>query len=99
VVALVYEPDNTVIATLWTYGRLEIDFEYLMKNAAFASDAKREELRQRLAAGTTLNIPEDRIGKRPSILWSELTDANSMRTVLDSIGWVVDEISRRKLDS
>ena len=78
--------------TLWTYGRVEIDFEYLIKSQQFKPDVKRQELRERLMSGSTLDIPEARIDKRPSIQWSDLTDAKNIKALLASVEWVAQEL-------
>lgn len=89
-----YRPgEDVVFLTLWTYGRVEIDFQYLMTTTKFRDLANREELRQRLTSASTIAIPEDKVDKRPGITWSELTDPNNMRALLTSQDWVVAELS------
>ena len=92
-ITVAYARNNTVIVTLWTYGRVEIDFEYLLKTQTFAPDEKRQELRQRLMSGSTLDISESRVDKRPSIQWADLTDAKNMKALLASIEWVAQELA------
>jgi hypothetical protein len=91
-ITVAHADDNTVIVTLWTYGRVEIDFEYLIKSQQFKPDVKRQELRERLMSGSTLDIPEARIDKRPSIQWSDLTDAKNIKALLASVEWVAQEL-------
>lgn len=95
-ITIAYAADNTVIVTLWTYGRVEIDFEYLLKNPVFASDVRRQELRRRLISGSTFEIPEDRIDKRPSLQWSDLRDEDNMKTLLGSIEWTVEQLAAKE---
>jgi hypothetical protein len=88
-----YQTDDTVILTLWTYGRAEIEFQYLMAHGPFATVEKREELWRRLMTGSSLKIAKERIDRRPSVQWSELTDANNMRALVDAMEWVAHELS------
>jgi len=81
--------ESTVFLTLWTYGRAEVDFEYLRYHPAFERDEAREELRRRIVTDSTLTIDANRIGKRPPIHWIALQDPANMRVLLGALDWVV----------
>jgi hypothetical protein len=85
--------EPTIFLTLWTYGRAEVDFEYLKKSRAFEGEAAREELRRRIVTSSTLTIDADRIGKRPPIPWSALQDLTNMRVFLTAMDWVVSQLA------
>jgi len=89
----IYQPGDTVFVTLWTYGRVEIEFKFLMQRKIFAPDALREELWRRLTSKSSLKIDKQRIAKRPSVQWSELVDAANMETLLSAMEWIVSELN------
>lgn len=66
--------------------------QYLMTRGPFVTLEKREELWRRLTTGSTLRIPKDRIDLRPSVKWSDLTDRNNTRVLMDAMDWVVQEL-------
>lgn len=86
---------DAVILTLWTYGRAEVEFQYLMARWPFVAAEKREELWRRLTTGSSLKIAKDRIDVRPSVKWSELTDGNNMHALIHAMKWVVHELSKQ----
>jgi hypothetical protein len=90
-----YQPGDMVILTLWTYGRAEIEFQYLMARGPFATVEKREELWRRLTTESSLKIAKDRIDLRPSVQWSELTEGNNMRVLIDAMEWVVQQLGEQ----
>ncbi len=95
----IYQPGDTVILSLWSYGRVEIEFQYLMTREAFSSHDMREELWRRLTSGSHLKIPADKIDKRPSVQWSELTDAANMQALRSAMEWIVNELSVHSSDA
>jgi hypothetical protein len=62
--------------SVWTYGSLEIQFKMLATRASFADEAARRDLLERFRAvgmpGVTL--PDDAIGRRPSMQLTALSD-------------------------
>lgn len=91
---LIYQPNvDVIILTLWTYGRADVNFQYLLTRRAFASKEKRQELLERLTRTSTLQIEHSKIDKRPSIKWSELQDARNLRALLDGLDWAVAELT------
>ncbi len=85
----VYQRGDTVILTLWSYGWAEVEFQYLAAREVFASAEVRDERRRRLMAGSTLNVPVDKIAKRPSFFWSELSDSGNVRCLESAMEWVI----------
>jgi len=77
---------------MWTYGSIEIEFEYLKTKGPFASATKRGDLLERLNKIEGISLSEDQIEVRPTILLSTLSNEvrlSSFRKVMD---WVVDEL-------
>ena len=89
---LTYQIGDTVIMTLWSYGRVEIEFQYLMGRAPFAAVEKRQELWRRMTTESSLKISEEKIDKRPSVQWKDLSDPKNMRALLNAMEWVVVEL-------
>lgn len=82
-----------VFLSLWTFGRIEFNFQNLLTREMFAGEDKRRELRRRLMTGSTLDIPDERIALRPSIMWSDLDDATNMQAFKAAIEWIVAELN------
>jgi hypothetical protein len=70
----------------WTYGSMEMQFQY-MTGGPFAQVAKREELRRRLNEVDGYNIPEDGITRRPRLDLALLKDAGRQRALLAALDW------------
>ena len=77
---------------IWTYGKIEIQFQWLMNRSAFSDETKRRELLNRLNQIPGINIPENAITRRPNIFLSTFKDASSLRQLLETLDWVVQEI-------
>lgn len=93
----VYQSGDTVILALWSYGRVEIQFQYLMTREPFSSQAAREDLLQRLTRGSTLRIPADKTAKTPSVQWSELADPANMRPLLSAMEWAIGRLASERV--
>ncbi len=88
----IYQTGDAVVMTLWSYGRAEIEFQYLVTHAPFTDDEKRKELWRRLNSGTDFKIPEEKTDKRPSINWRELVKPDALNTLLKSMEWVIGQL-------
>jgi hypothetical protein len=76
--------------SIWTYGRVEIEFQYLLKGP-FESDEKRHELLARLNQIEGVNLPADSITRRPTFTISTLS-GERVSAFLSVMGWVVREL-------
>jgi hypothetical protein len=79
------------VVSVWTYGRVEVQFQQMDK-PPFGEKAKREELLRRLNMIQGINIPADKITKRPSIQVSLMKDDVIMKQFLETLDWLVEEI-------
>jgi hypothetical protein len=79
---------------IWTYGKVEIQFQWLLKRPPFDAESKRKELLDRLNQIPGLNIPTDAITRRPNIFLSALKDENALKQFLETLDWVVQEIKK-----
>jgi hypothetical protein len=82
---------------VWTYGTLEIQFQWMRRKRPFDAAAKREELRTRLNAIPGITIPADGIEKRPNVPLQALAGPGALEEFLEVLGWVVGEVQGSKL--
>ena len=85
---------GSVPCTIWSYGRLEIEFQYLMRSAPFIEETKRVELLTRLNQIDGMNFPGDVITRRPSIVMGSLSDRTRFKDFLAVMDWVVHELKQ-----
>ena len=81
---------HTVIA-VWTYGRVELQFQYMQDRPPFDDESKRLELLRRLNAIPGISIPENSISRRPPFDLAALRDEEAMKHFLDALDWAFDE--------
>ncbi len=77
---------------IWTYGKVEIQFQWLMTKPPFNDESKRKEILNRLNQIRGVNIPEKAITRRPNIYLSLLNDETSFRQFIGILEWIVLEI-------
>lgn len=75
----------------WTYGAIEIYFQWL-KNAAPFDGPKRREFLARLNSIPEIHLPTDAIERRPSIKLTLLLEPARLRQLLDVLEWAIAEI-------
>jgi len=79
---------------VWTYGRVEIQFQWLKERAPFNNEAKRVQLLQLLNEIPGVDISHDSITKRPGIPLAVLTRDESLKKFTAAFDWVVSEIRK-----
>lgn len=89
--ALDYQGAPYYPLALYTYGRVEIQFQY-MRARPFDDEAKRLELLRRLNELEGIEIPEDKTTKRPSIPFATLRKDDTLKRFLETFDWYVQEI-------
>jgi hypothetical protein len=77
---------------LWTYGSLEIYFQWLKGKPPFDDESKRLELLKRINETPEVNIPPDGITRRPSIRLDVLAKPEAMERFLGALDWALEEI-------
>ena len=80
------------VISVWTYGRLEVQFQWMKEKPPFDEESKRLELRDRLNKIPGVEIPVDAITLRPRILLSSLTDRTALAQFLTVLEWFVAEV-------
>lgn len=77
---------------IWTYGKIEVQFQWLMTKPPFSDESKRRELLNRLNQIPGVSIPEKSITRRPNIFLTLFEDESSLKQLLDILDWIVLEI-------
>jgi len=77
---------------VWTYGKVEIQFQWLKTRPPFDSESKRKELLDRLNRIPGVQIPVDAITLRPNIFLSVFKEEDALKRFLEILEWVVQEI-------
>lgn len=81
------------ILSCWTYGRVEVTFQYLKERAPFSSVELRQELRRRLNEIAGVAIDEAAIEVRPRIELTTLAPEPSLARFLEVMDWVCRQVS------
>jgi hypothetical protein len=80
---------------IWTYGKIEVQFQGMRNTVAFGADEKRRELQRRLNDINGVVITDDALTKRPSVWLSTLEDAAAFAKFIDVLEWIETEIKKR----
>jgi hypothetical protein len=77
---------------LYTYGRIEIQFQYMARQPPFDDEQLREQLRQRLnAIDDTISIPAAKLALRPSIPLDVLSHRSNLDEFLAVLNWAFEQ--------
>lgn len=87
-----HQGESHWLISVWTYGRVEVQFEMLKKRSPFDSEVQRLELLRRLNEIAGINLPKDGITRRPSIRLLKLEDDAVLQQFLAAFDWVIEEI-------
>jgi len=77
---------------VWTYGRVELQFQYMKKSPPFDTEDGRLELLRRFNDISDVYVPEDAINRRPSIRLSVFKNRAALEQFRDTLYWAVNEI-------
>ncbi len=80
------------VVSVWTQGRVEIPFQWMLARKPFGDEAKRLELRNRLNKIPGVEIPADAITRRPTITLAQLTDDATLKAFLGVLDWYITEL-------
>jgi hypothetical protein len=84
------EPHWTV--SVWTYGRVEIPFQWMVPRKPFGDQARRLELRNRLNKIPGIEIAADAITRRPTIPLVAFTNPTVLQEFLGVLDWYIVEV-------
>jgi hypothetical protein len=87
-----YKGESHWVVSVWTYGRAEIPFQWMVPRKPFGDEAKRLELWDRLNKIPGVEIPADAISRRPTIRLAVLTDDVALKAFLGVLDWYIAEV-------
>lgn len=76
---------------LYTYGRIELQFQYIGRRPPFDRREAREELRARLNAISGVRIADGALDARPAVPLAALADEAALATFLSVMEWAFDQ--------
>ena len=88
-----YAGENHYTIGVWTYGKIEFQFQTIKDQAPFGAASPRLELLDRLNAIPGVSIPPDGIERRPSIYLSLFSEKANLDKLLATLGWYLDEVT------
>lgn len=77
---------------LWTYGRVEVQFQWLQTRPPFDDIDKRREFLTRLNSIPGISLPIDSLNRRPSFPLKELEKPDTLEQFIEVLDWVIREI-------
>ncbi len=77
---------------LWTYGAIEMQFQYLKQKPPFDRIDMRNQLRSKLNEIKNVDIPEDGIERRPSFKVSMITEESQFNIFISAMNWAISMI-------
>jgi hypothetical protein len=84
-------PNEAVFLTLWSYGSIEIDFQWLKFKMPFRDRDKRLELQQRLNLIPGVLITDEQVDRRPSIDSKLLASTEMLERFIAILDWIVEQ--------
>ena len=92
IVPMVQKESKHQVFALWTYGGVEIYFQYYLNKKPFDDPAVRLELLRRLNLIPGVNFNGDVITRRPSIGYSILRNPDSLQKFFEAIDWFLNQL-------
>jgi hypothetical protein len=80
------------LTSVWTYGRIEVQFQQMKAKPPLDEQSKRQELLGRLNDIPGIDIPADGITRRPTIPLHVLKDDSALTQFLATLDWVMQVI-------
>ena len=94
IIPILYDPVKTQLFAMSSRDYLEVYFQWYQYRPPFDQLAYRQQLMDRLNAIDGVDLPADRIDKRPSFALSVLDEAGAMRTFLEIYDWFLSEVRK-----
>lgn len=85
-----YQGRTYWLISVWTYGRIEVQFQWMTAPPLDSMD-KRRELQQRLNSIQGIDIRDDALTKRPSLPLALLADDAKLKQFLEVFDWLMEE--------
>lgn len=77
---------------VWTYGTIEVQFQYMLNQPPFTSDDMRQDFMNWLNLIDGVDLPEDSLTRRPAISLEHLADEAALQQFLGVLKWFVDTV-------
>lgn len=90
-----FNRENHFITSVWTYGRVEIPFQWIKTRKPFDDESKRVQLLDRFNKIPGIAIPADAINRRPTFPLTVLTEAEAMKEFLAILDWYIAEVKSK----
>jgi hypothetical protein len=81
---------------VYTYGRVEMEFQHIAKRPPFDDLSLRTALRDKLLAITGVTLPADAVDRRPSIDLKLLADEASFAEFTAALDWIYNQATGRE---
>ena len=76
---------------VWTYGRVEVPFQYICAGRPFDSDENKLELLERFNSVSGVNFSDDQLMGRPSVVIDVFTDQAVLRDFVAVLDWMHEQ--------
>lgn len=86
------KPNGYVFATVWSYGSIEIDLQYMRRSPAFREDESRREVIRRLNHIPGVAIDEFRYSRRPNVPLTVFAGDPARNELFDILSWIVEQL-------
>ena len=77
---------------VWSYGRVDVRFQYMKNNPPFDDEGLRKQLLDRLNAVPGIHLPEDAATRRPGIPLTTLANENTFNGFVAVLDWFVERV-------
>lgn len=94
VLYLSYRDTTYYTVVVWTYGRVEMQFQWMKSKPPFDVESKRLELLARINQIRGIDLPTNGVDRRPSFPLLELQAEDSLNQFLDVLKWIAEEIKQ-----
>jgi hypothetical protein len=89
-----YQNKSHSTIAVWTYGRVQTQFQMIHKNPPFDDEQKCLELLERFNKIPGVSLPSDSINKYPSIPLSIFGDDLALEKLFEALDWEINEIKK-----
>jgi hypothetical protein len=93
---LEYGAETFYPVAVYTYGRAEIQFQWIKSRPPFDDEIVRRELLRRLNEIPGVSLPDDAISRRPRIELQTLTSPDALQKFFEVLNWTLEQIETHK---
>jgi hypothetical protein len=89
-----YQDNSYPLFAVYTYGSLEVYFQWYQYRPPFDAEEKRLEMLDKLNAIDGIDIPAQAISRRPNIALAVLQDKAACEQLLAVFDWYIEEVKK-----